>query len=375
MQLHNNWTVRGLAHEADLPQDVSLYRLDTPECFNQYYVVSHEGTRRLMGSPEVIGYDSYLCMVPSTTEVLRYLRDKACLSSADAGAPAGPVPVEILTILRGGLNYPLEESCHHADIRVRNMDFLSCERHIENKQITGLDIKYEKMHAVDGATMLIGDILATGDTFAMCFSHVINFFHRNGGSIRRVIFFTIGGTRAIPLMEELGAEMKELWPEFEGISCIFHEGMFTVYTDKGVTGINVPRIDFGWQGGIVSPEFRRYVLEHDDMLFEKCIIYDGGARRYELVEHYDEVMEYWNGIKERAAIIDYPALMAEKIGHPLALPYDEWLTACGYTQLPAAITQPLYDTTQQFLARVTGHSLSDIADRRLSEFSSAADFL
>ena len=34
-------------------------------------------------------------------------------------------------------------------------------------------------------------------------------------------------------------------------------------------------------------------------LFEKCIIYDGGARRYEIHEHVEEVLEFWEGIKER----------------------------------------------------------------------------
>ena len=39
-------------------------------------------------------------------------------------------------------------------------------------------------------------------------------------------------------------------------------------------------------------------------LFEKCTIYDGGARRYEIHEHIEEVLEFWNGILERADSID-----------------------------------------------------------------------
>ena len=65
--------------------------------------------------------------------------------------------------------------------------------------------------------------------------------------------------------------------------------------DKGVSGINLPNVDFYWKGGIVAPEFRRETLSMCSPLFEKCIIYDGGARRYEIHEHVEEVLEFWNG--------------------------------------------------------------------------------
>ena len=41
-------------------------------------------------------------------------------------------------------------------------------------------------------------------------------------------------------------------------------------------------------------------LSMQNPLFEKCTIYDGGARRYEIHEHIEEVLEFWNGILERA---------------------------------------------------------------------------
>ena len=37
---------------------------------------------------------------------------------------------------------------------------------------------------------------------------------------------------------------------------------------------------------------------------KKCTIYDGGARRYEIHEHIEEVLEFWNGMLERADEID-----------------------------------------------------------------------
>ena len=144
---------------ADLRNDTSIYRLRSESLANDYFIASSPGTRRLMASPEVIGFDSYLCMVPSTLAALDHL--------VDIGLGG---EVSILTILRGGLNYPLEECCHRKGITVRNMDFISCERIIENGVITCLDIRYEKLHIEKDCTLMIGDIIASGDTLRLASS-------------------------------------------------------------------------------------------------------------------------------------------------------------------------------------------------------------
>ena len=205
-----------------------IYRLDGGKFSNSYYIISNEGTRHLLASPEVIGYDSYLAMCGATGDMLGWLREKEMVGD-DA---------DIMTILRGGLNYPLEECCYRNGIRVNNMDFVSCERVIRNNQITGLDIRYTKLRAPKDITLMIGDIIASGETLARCIRYIIAEFKRLGGSIRRMVFFTIGGTRAIELFEELTPEFRFHWPEFEGITCIFYEGIFSAYKDKGVTGIS-----------------------------------------------------------------------------------------------------------------------------------------
>ena len=129
-----------------LQNSTSIYQLRSDGLTNQYYVVSGDGTRHLMASPEVVGYESYLAMKPATTAVLQYFSEHGLACDVD-----------ILTILRGGLNYPLEECCYKAGIRVPNMNFISCERHIEDGIITGLDIKYEKLHIAKDITLLQGN--------------------------------------------------------------------------------------------------------------------------------------------------------------------------------------------------------------------------
>ena len=249
------------------------------------------------------------------------------------------------------------------------MHFVSCERTIEDHVITGLDIKYEKLRITRDRTLVIGDIIATGDTLRLCLDQVLDRFRRKGGSIRKIIFFTIGGTRAIPLMERMTERICAYFPEFEGFQCFFYEGIFSVYKDKGVSGINVPDIDFGWNDGVVSPEFRKYVMEHQDALFEKCIIYDGGARRYEIPVHFEEVLDYWKGMLERADQIDMQALVNEKLGYDGPLDYSVWLLMTNLGTLPQEGLQQIWEAEQELCRKASSMSLKELAERRIYEIT------
>ena len=337
-------------HLTGLQEGTSIYELRVPQSGNRYFVLSEAGTRHLMAFPEVVGYDAYLSMLPATVAALQYLH---------------PQDVDILTILRGGLNYPVEEACHRCGIRVRDIHFVSCERIIRDHVITGLEIKYEKLRVKAGSTLVIGDIIATGDTLRLCLAQVVERFRLRGGSLRKIIFFTVGGTRAIVLMESMARDIRQVFPEFEGFECFFYEGIFSVYTGPGATGINVPDIDFGWMGGAIAPEFRRYVLDHPYALLEKCIIYDGGARRYEIPVHFHEVLEYWEGIRERAGLIDPALLVGEKLGYGHPLPYAEWLILNHFQDLTDTALRQLWADENALLDGASALSLEAIATERI----------
>jgi hypothetical protein len=200
----------------------------------------------------------------------------------------------------------------------------------------------------------------------MCLDEVVDRFRRKGGSIRKIIFFTIGGTRAISLMERMTERYSAYFPEFEGFECFFYEGIFSVYTDKGVSGINVPDIDFGWKGGVVAPEFRSYIVDRPDALLEKCIIYDGGARRYEIPVHFEEVLDYWEGIRSRAGSIDPKALVGEKLGYDSPLPFDDWKQVTGLDGLDEQALRPLWKKETALLESAPSLDLKAVAERRIA---------
>ncbi len=337
-----------------------MYRIVSDNFVNRYYSISTLETCKLMASPEVVGFHSYKAMLEGTLKGLRMLG-----FGSPESAPTDHV--SILTILRGGLNYPLEEACCTLGVRVPTMNFLSCERIISNGVITGLDIKYEKLRAEQDVTLMIGDIIASGETLTYAMRYFVNWYREHGGSLRRIIFFTIGGTRAITLMEELTPYIHTIWPQFEGFDCIFYEGMFTVYTDNGVTGVNIPYIDFGWKGGVVTPEFRKYIFDYKyaPALLEKCIIYDGGARRYEIPAHYEEVTDYWKRLFEAAVNGSTTAqLVQEKLGCG-TVSFSEWLNLNHYESDASLIG--LYSQEQVYASGLSAIPLEEICKARLEQ--------
>ena len=146
----NNWENVVLVPEFD-EQGVACYRLDGGNYLNEYYIVSEAESRKLLNTPEIVGYEVYNCLISATSQMLYYLKEQKKVTTAN-----------ILSILRGALNYPLEESCYREHIRVHDISFLSSERVFENEEIAGLEIKYSKLTMVPDSTLMIGDIIASG---------------------------------------------------------------------------------------------------------------------------------------------------------------------------------------------------------------------
>ena len=220
----NNWDNVRLVPEFN-EQGVACYRLDGGDYVNEYYITSEAETRKLLNTPEVVGYEVYNCLIPSTCQMLYYLKEQKKVTTAN-----------ILSILRGALNYPLEEACYKEHIRVHDISFLSSERVFAEDEMTGLEIKYSKLTMVPDSTLMIGDIIASGETLIHCLRYVTDFYRERGTKLRNIIIFTIGGTRGIDILENLTKEIREFWPEFEGFITVFYEGIFSTYRIKAFPG-------------------------------------------------------------------------------------------------------------------------------------------
>ena len=159
----NTWSEIQIVPEFS-EQGVDCYRLAGGDYANQYYIVSESQSRKLLNHPEVVGYEVYECLVHATAQMMYYLKENGKVTTPN-----------VLSILRGALNYPLEESCYREHIRVHDISFLSSERVFRDGLIAGLEIKYSKLAMVPDSTLLLGDIIATGDTLIHCLRYVPDF--------------------------------------------------------------------------------------------------------------------------------------------------------------------------------------------------------
>ena len=89
----NNWKDVKIAPEFN-EQGVACYRLTGADFLNEYYIISEAETRKLLNTPEIVGYEVYNCLIPSTSQMLYYLKEQkkvtysAMVSCMDRGIGA-----------------------------------------------------------------------------------------------------------------------------------------------------------------------------------------------------------------------------------------------------------------------------------------------
>ena len=106
-------------------------------------------------------------------------------------------------------------------------------------------------------------------------------------------------------------------------------------------------------------------------LFEKCIIYDGGARRYEIHEHVEEVLAFWKEMLARADKIDFKALLDEKLGYATPISFEDWVKANHYEKIRQTDARWLYRQEQGYIASMKNITLKELASQRIEEFTDA----
>ena len=299
--------------------DVSGYEFDFDN--SRFLVVSSIPTRKLLVGPEIIGISIKTLLEQPTSQMLSYIFREL-----------PPVRVNILTILRGGLNFPIEDCCHNINQSVDAIDFITSERIFTNNIVSRIETNYSKITSINESTLIIGDIIASGDTLANALDHVIGTYLRTNKSIRNIIIFTIGTVHTLRVITKYNRLIKNVCPSFKGFTCVFYEGIFTTYPDCGITKLNLPDVDFSIREGFIAPEYRRDLLNSNTAIFEKCAIYDGGARRFEMRDHIICITNYWRSLCELREF-DTQLIIKEKLGYVHELSFDEWVERNNYQSI------------------------------------------
>lgn len=80
--MKKDWENVTLMPEFD-EQGVACYRLDGGDYLNEYYVVSEAETRKLLNTPEIVGYEVYNCLFRRLLRCYINLKEQKKVTTAE----------------------------------------------------------------------------------------------------------------------------------------------------------------------------------------------------------------------------------------------------------------------------------------------------
>lgn len=223
----------------------------------------------------------------------------------------------VVNILRGGLNFGLREALHEAHgWNVHATSFLSAQRakSAEGDDWHITENAYRKFPLPRNDTSLvIGDVVATGTSLAYALDTLVENAQKMSAGLKRIIFFTFGGPKALEVLEAVDEKCRGLFPNYEGTALIYLEGQFTVPDRSTPLSVKLPGTDLLRYGATMSAAFVESQYEDPAFPLERCVIYDAGSRAFAPEEYISDVLGYWQQVKALAqAGMTYEKLLAER---------------------------------------------------------------
>jgi len=269
-------------------------------------IVSTPGTRRICNDPTCCGvaYTRLLCA--SCATVLGSMKDELGLAERET---------VVVNILRGGLNFGLREALADAyGWYGHRSGFLSAQRgQSEGGAWYVSENEYRKLYFPPTASIVLGDVVATGTSLAYALRTLVDAAAASGATLRRIVFFAIGGPRAHEVLDEIDALCRTRFPGFEGTTLVYFEGAFAVPDARSPLRIRLPGTDLLRVGATMAPEFVASQYEDPAYPLERCTIYDAGSRAFSVPDFARDVADYWRQTLRLAEQgMTYRELLAER---------------------------------------------------------------
>jgi len=289
-----------------MTDEVRIHRLAETSTI-AVHIVSTPETRRICNDPRCLGFDYTQSLAKACAAVLAAKRDELGLVERETA---------VVNILRGGLNYGLREALAAAyGWNVHATCFLSAQRAKDSDgddwHIT--ENAYRKLRFPNNASLVIGDVVATGTSLAYALDELIETAGRTGTNLRRIVFFTFGGPKALAILRSVDERCRKAFPGYVETFLFYLEGVFTVPDRTTPLSVKLPGTDLLRYGAEMAPEF--VASQYDDPAFpiERCVIYDAGSRAFAPDEYAEDVLDYWRRTNALAqAGVTYAQLLAER---------------------------------------------------------------
>jgi len=259
------------------------------------YVVSTAEGRRICNQPELIGFDFGRALTTAVTHALELLPEREAIETSPQER------VCIVHFLRGGLNFGLREALYRAyGFNRHSSCFMSSQRKKVDGEWHVEEDMYRKLHIPAHATLLVGDVVATGTTVVNGFEVILEHLKQIGSSVRRIVFFTIGGPRTEEVLAQVDRRYRAAFDEYEGTAAVYLEGRFRLVASEDELRIGRPGTDLIRRDCLVAPEFALSQYDRLSFPLERCTIYDAGSRAFDIPTFATDVRTYWAQVRDLA---------------------------------------------------------------------------
>ena len=252
----------------------------------EQFIATSPGTRAICNDPRIYGLDYTNKLRAACADILGIF--SGLFTEREA---------VVVNILRGGLNFGLREALGDAfGWNSHTTCFMSAQRarddgNPENWHIT--ENSYKKVYFPPRASLVIGDVVATGTSLRYGLHEFIAAAHQQGVDLRNILFFTYGGPQAGEILAEVDAHCRKIFPHYGRTILIYLEGRFTCPTTETPLTIRLTGTDLVRWGSLMAPEFIESQYENPLFPVERCIIYDAGSRAFWTREYLEDVLGYW----------------------------------------------------------------------------------
>jgi len=274
------------------------------------YVVSTPETRAICNDPFIAGISYTRSLQKACTKALTALRSQKILTLAEQ-------QTIVLHILRGGLNFGLREAIADAfNFNFHPSAFVSAQRIRKSSDSPDWIITesgYQKLSLHETTHVVFGDVVATGTSLHYGLKKMAESSLDHGVQVSGITFFTIGSPRSHDVLDEMDRFYRSTFEAYRGAVIVYLEGVFDMATFSTPMRIKIDGTDLLRTNSVLTPEFIESQYENPCFPLERCTIYDAGSRAFDIVEYFEDVMDYWTqtlGLAKKG--VTYKDLLRER---------------------------------------------------------------
>lgn len=277
--------------------DISIYKIKGPYADHiKRYVFTTPETREIINETTLTGYKFTSNL---TTGLTKLLRD---FPFPESMGDILETDCNVFNFLRGGLNFNLNSALYNAwEFNNVSSSFMTSQRAKDKDGRWYIkDDQYQKFNFEKDAVIFCGDIVATGSTVDNGFERIFKLAKNLGHPIRNLVFFTFGCHKIEKILERYHLLFKKQFKRYRDTYLFYIEGKFKLADFNTDLHIKIQGTDLLRYPALMAPELE--FSQHNELhsALERCIIYDGGTRKFEVQEYFKDVSEYWRELRDLA---------------------------------------------------------------------------